>query len=66
MNKIQLTFLSYVFILCIQVYAQEERAINTDFQKERASLLSKLEMARVPYGLLLDYGFDFTSIEWIS
>lgn len=66
MNKIQPTFLSYVLclFLCIQVYAQEERSINTDFQKERASLFSKLEVARVPYGILLDYGFDFTSMEF--
>lgn len=55
----------FLFVLwSVHAYGQEKKEINTDFQKERASLFSKLEVERIPHGILLDYGFDFTSMEF--
>jgi hypothetical protein len=53
----------YIFIISLvslQVNAQQE--INTDFRNQTLQVYQNLDKNRVPHGILLDFGMEFTNL----
>jgi len=57
------TIFLMVLLLGIFSYAQEEhREINTEFKELMDATFVSLEKNRVPHGILLDFGMEFTNV----
>ena len=54
--------LSFLFclILSLTTFAQQE--INTTFKTQMNTTFGNLDKSRVPHGILLDYGMEFTNV----
>jgi len=54
--------LLFSLLFCVfNVNAQTE--INTSFAEQMNTVFSDLDKTKIPHGILLDYGMEFTSVE---
>jgi hypothetical protein len=58
MKKISL--LLFCFFTSLATFAQQE--INTSFKTQMNTTFGNLDKAKVPHGILLDYGMEFTNV----
>ncbi|CAM1363444.1 conserved exported protein of unknown function [Tenacibaculum soleae] len=56
----RITLLCYFILTATLTYAQQE--INTSFTNQMNTLFGQLDKTKIPNGILLDYGMEFTNI----
>src|SRR5690554_8153314 len=57
------TFFLLTLLLGLVSYTQEDdREINTEFKELMDTTFESLEKDRVPHGILLDFGMEFTNV----
>ncbi len=53
-------YIFIIFLVSMQVSAQQE--INTTFRNQTLQVYQNLDKNRVPHGILLDFGMEFTNL----
>ncbi|MBG6110284.1 hypothetical protein H4V97_002520 [Flavobacterium sp. CG_23.5] len=56
----KITFLLFAFLFSIFSNAQQD--INTTFATQMNTVFGSLDKTKIPHGILLDYGMEFTNV----
>jgi hypothetical protein len=56
----KITALMAIFLISLVSYAQDE--VNTSFASQMNTIFGQLDKTKIPNGILLDYGMEFTNV----
>jgi hypothetical protein len=56
-------FILTLFFSMLSYYSVAQQQINTEFKTKTLQVFQNLDKNRVPHGILLDFGMEFTNLD---